>query len=54
MLVRVANPNGTTVDKGKQDKHVEGTNNYKQELANGKINGNLKVRFTLFMKLIMD
>ncbi|WP_250228388.1 polymorphic toxin type 50 domain-containing protein [Anaeropeptidivorans aminofermentans] len=31
-----ANPNGIKVNKGQQDKHIPGTNNYNQEVAKGK------------------
>ncbi len=30
------NPNNTKIHQGQQDKHIAGTNNYKQELANNK------------------
>ena len=34
--VKKANPNKVRVNQGHQDKHIPGTNNYKQEIANGR------------------
>jgi hypothetical protein len=31
-----SNPNGVNIAQGKQDKHIPGTNNYAQEIVNGK------------------